>query len=180
MKPTWTDQANERGQAVLLAALILVVALVPIVVAYLQLGYEGESHAGIGSDTDLDTQRLLERAVQEETSDIPSTYDWNERQRAIERVRGRLSPTVEGLSRSRLEDGITQQLTYNESSADDWAADRCPGGPDRQFGSCTAIDGIVVQERAGQTHVLAVAVDLTTTTSDRDSTLTTVIRTQTR
>lgn len=179
VKSTWSNQANERGQVVLLAALVIVVALVPIVAAYLQLGYEGSTHAGIDSDTEQDTQRLLERTVQEETSDIPTAYDWRARQDAIERVRERLTSTVEGVERSRLDDGVTQQLTYNESRANGWVAEHCPSGPDRQFGSCKAIDGLVVQERAGQTHVLAVAFDLTTTAPDRESSLTMVIRAQT-
>lgn len=180
VESTWSSQANERGQVLLLAALVLVVALIPIAVAYLQLGYEGEAHAGIESDTERDTQRLLERAVQEETNDIPATYDWSERRDAAENTRDRLEPTTEGLETSRLDDGVTQRLRYNESRADEWAIDHCPGGPDRQFGPCVSINGIVVQERAGQTHVLAIAIDLTTTAPDRDSTLTTVIRAQTR
>ncbi|WP_336326254.1 DUF7261 family protein [Halovenus sp. HT40] len=179
VKPTWLTQANKRGQVVLLAALVLVVALVPIVAAYLQLGYQGETHTGIDSEPEQDTQRLLERSVQEATNTIPATYEWSERQNAAERVRGRLEPTAEGVEWSRLDSGVTQQLTYNESRADEWTDTHCPGGPDRQFGPCESIGGIVLQERAGRTHVLAVAVDLTTTATARESTLTTIIRVQT-
>lgn len=179
VEPTWLNQANERGQVVLLAALVLVVALVPIVAAYLQLGYEGETHAGIDSEPEQDTRRLLERSVQEATNTIPASYEWSERQNAAERVRDRLEPTAKGIEQSRLESGVTQQLAYNESRADEWAEGHCPSGPDRQFGPCESIDGIVLQERAGRTHVLAVVVDLTTTAAARESTLTTVIRVQT-
>jgi hypothetical protein len=165
---------------VLLAALVLVVALIPITVAYLQLGYTGDPHTSLSSDTEQETQRLLERTVQNVTSDIPATYRWSERRTAVERVRERLEPTVGVLEQSRLADGITQRLTYNQSRADNWAGEQCLRGPDRQFGSCMAIDGIVVQQRAGRTHVLAVAVDLSTTAPNHDSTLATVIRAQTR
>jgi len=180
VKSTWSNQASERGQVVLLAALVLVVALIPITAAYLQLGYGGETYAVIGTDAEQDTDRLLERTVQTETDDIPSRYPWSERQDAAERVHERIEPTVESLERSRLDNGITQQLTYNQSRASRWAVAHCPGGPDRQFGPCEAIDGIVVQERAGQTHVLAVAFDLTTTARNYDSEFTTVVRVQTR
>lgn len=179
VKPTWSDQANERGQVVLLAALVLVVALVPIIAAYLQLGYEGETRAEIDDDPQRDVQRLLERAVQEETSDIPGTYRWSERRKAAERIRARLAPTLEGVRRDSLDNGITNRLSYNESHADHWADDHCPHGPDRQFGPCESINGVVVQERGGQTHVLAVVVDLSTTTPHGDSLLTIAVRTQT-
>jgi hypothetical protein len=178
VKPTWSSQANERGQAVLLAALVLVVALLPIIAAYLQLGYTGEAPVGIASDTEAETERLLERTVQEETSDIPADYRWSERRDAAERVRERLEPAAEALEQSRLDNGVTQQLRYNDSRADDWMSDNCPSGPDRQFGSCDAIDGIVVQQRGGRTHILAIAIDLLTTAPEYDSTVTTVIRTQ--
>lgn len=179
VEPTWLSQANERGQVVLLAALVLVVALVPIVAAYLQLGYVGEAHTGIDGEPEQDTRRLLERSIQAATTTIPATHEWSERQNAAERVRDRLEPTASGIERSRLDSGVTQQLTYNESRADEWTANHCPGGPDRQFGPCESIDGIVLQKRAGRAHVLAVAVDLTTTAAARESTLTTVIRVQT-
>ena len=52
----------------------------------------------------------------------------------------------------------------NASAATDWAATNCPGGSGRRFGPCEADRGVVVQERAGRTHVLAVAVDVTVTT----------------
>jgi hypothetical protein len=95
VKSTWSNQASERGQVVLLAALVLVVALIPITAAYLQLGYGGETHAVIGTDAEQDTDRLLERTVQTETDDIPSRYSWSERQDAAERVHERIEPTVE-------------------------------------------------------------------------------------
>ena len=56
------------------------------------------------------------------------------------------------------------RVTYNASAASDWAATNCPGGPGRQFGPCEVDRGVVVQERAGRTHVLAVALDVTVTT----------------
>jgi len=55
-------------------------------------------------------------------------------------------------------------VSYNRSVADRMARSRCPGGAGRRFGDCTAIDGVVVQDRVDETHVLAVAFDVTVTT----------------
>nr|WP_254279967.1 hypothetical protein [Halomicroarcula marina] len=52
----------------------------------------------------------------------------------------------------------------------------CPSGPDRQFGDCAADRGVVVQERLGRTHVLGVAVDVTTTTERGETAVTAVLR----
>lgn len=52
----------------------------------------------------------------------------------------------------------------NESATRAWARENCPVGPNRQFGACRASDGVVVQERAGDTTVLAVAFDVRATT----------------
>lgn len=175
VKSTWSSQANERGQAVLLAAVVLVVALVPVVAAYLQLGYGGQPST-IDDDGQREARQLLERAVQEHAGGIESSYRWRQRDAAAERVRDRLEPTTRQLTRSRLDENIVHQTRYNQSRAASWASERCPGGPNRQFGSCEAIRGVVVQERAGRTHVLAVAVDLSVTTPAGDSTLTTLIR----
>lgn len=176
VKSTWSNQANERGQAVLLAALVLVVALLPIIAAYLQLGYGGEGVVSVDEDRQREARHLLERAVQEEASALDGEYRWRQRDTTAERLRTRLEPTTRQLPRSRLDEGVAHQLSYNQSHAAAWASERCPGGPNRQFGPCDAIDGVVVQDRAGQTYVLAVAVDITLTTPDGASTLTTVIR----
>lgn len=177
MKSTWSSQAGRRGQAVLLAAVVLVVALVPVIAAYLQLGYGGQS-SPIDDDGQREARQLLERAVQEHASGIESSYRWRQRDAAAERVRDRLDPTMRQLAQSRLDENTVHQTRYNQSHAASWASARCPGGPNRQFGPCEAIRGVVVQERAGRTHVLAVAVDLSVTTPDGASTLTTVIRVQ--
>jgi len=67
------------------------------------------------------------------------------------------------LRTSGLREGVVYGIEYNESVAQAWGAEDCPGGPNRQFGDCEAIGGVVVQDRAGRTHVLGVAVDLRVT-----------------
>jgi hypothetical protein len=75
-------------------------------------------------------------------------------------VREGLQPTLESLNRSALARTTVVQVTYNASLATAWRARNCPSGPARQFGPCGADRGVVVQERAGKTHVLAVAFDV--------------------
>jgi len=62
-------------------------------------------------------------------------------------------------------DGVAYSVDYNRSAARAWAREGCPKGPGRRFGSCDARDGVVVQERAGETTLLAVAFDVRVTTA---------------
>lgn len=167
---------RERGQLVLLAAAVLAIALVPVLFAYLQLGY----HADVTASTDYDApdrnaQRFLERAVHEVTTDVPENYGWTDRQTAVQRVRNRLDTRAETLATARLSAGTAYQTKFNQSAAQSWGADHCPDGPDRQFGACNARQGVVVQEREGDTHVLAVALDVTITTDRGTRQLTMVV-----
>lgn len=181
MKPTRSSQANRRGQLVLVAALVLVVALVPMVLAYLQLGYQGDVHATVEGDPAVDAERVLDRAVHDASAGVPGTYRWEDRSEAVRRVRDRLSDPIRTLERSRLADGIAYEIAYDDGRAQVWADRNCPGGADsdRQFGSCEVIDGVVVQERGGRTHVLAVAFEVTVTRPDGRTTLRTVLEIRT-
>jgi len=150
---------RKRGQMVLLAAVAIAVALVPMLLAYMQLGYHPDvadpepRHAN-------DVTSSLERALVEATEGNPASYTWGQREAAAAEVRTRLEPTLETLNRSALARGSIVQVGYNQSLAADWAATACPGGVRRQFGPCEARQGLVLQERAGESHVLAVAVDV--------------------
>lgn len=175
MKPTWLSQVNDRGQVVLLAALLLVVALVPMVFAYLQLGYDGDVHTGIESDSVAETQRVLDRTVHNASTGVADSYNWDDRSEAVRTIQDRLDPTLQTLTASRLDERTAYELSYNGSRAQAWANANCPAGPNRQFGGCESINGVVVQERAERTHALAVAFDLTVTTPDGETSLTTVV-----
>jgi len=160
-----SNPRKDRGQLVLLAAAVLAVALVPVLFAYLQLGYHGD----VAASTDYESparnaERFLDRAVHESRTGIPGNYSWRDRADAIDRVRTRLDGRLATLETARVESGTATQVDYNRTAARSWAGERCPGGPDRQFGPCEARQGVVVQERAGETHVLAVALDVTITT----------------
>lgn len=173
--PTRLSQANDRGQLVLTAALVLVVALVPMVLAYLQLGYHGDVRTGIGSDPATGTERVLERSVHDASEGIAASYRWEARSDAVRTVHDRLRPPIRALERSRLASGVAVAITYDERRARGVADRHCPTGPDRQFGTCEASDGVVVQERDGRTHVLAVAFEVTITAPDGRTTLRTLV-----
>lgn len=151
-----------RGQLVLVAAGVVAVALVPVLVAYLQLGYAGDVAASDGYTAPTrDAERTLARAVDDASQGIPGAYPWSERREAVDAVRSRLAPALASLRTSRLRRGTVYRVRYNASLARRWARNRCPRGPNRQFGACRARNGVVVQNRSGQVHVVAVAVDLT-------------------
>ncbi len=173
------NASDRRGQVVLLAALALAVVLVPLVFAYLQLGFHADIDRQSLTAPETDAERSLDRAVHNATSGLASEYDWDERDDAIETLQDRLQSPIRELEQSRLPDGVSSAISYNESHAVSDVDDVCKDGPDRQFGPCESSDGVVVQERDGRTHVLAVAFDITVTTPDGSSHLTTSIHIRT-
>lgn len=160
--------SGERGQLVLLAAIVLALALVPLMVAYLQLGYHDDIAVGSEPTPVEDTERMIDQGLYGATSDIAAEYSWQDRSAAITTVRNRADATLVAVTRSALDDGGAYQISYNETRAQTWGQQECPRGPDRQFGDCIAEDGIVVQERADRTHVIAIALDVTVTYPDTD------------
>ena len=166
---------DDRGQLVLVAAGVVAIALVALVVAYLQLGYHADVRAG-GPDSDpgRNAERVLSRAVHEVA--LEAGGPWSDRATVVQATRARLAPRIDTLEDARIERGTTYLVEYNDTAAQAFAAGRCPSGPNRRFGPCRERDGVVVQERAGETHVLAVAFDVTITTGDGTRRLTLVIR----
>jgi len=167
-------QGGGRAQLVLVAAVVIAVALAPVVLAYLQLG----AHPDVdGEDGDYgeDARRFLERATHEAGA-AATGIDWTGRERAVERVRSELEPRLDTLNTSRVEEGVAYAVTYDDSAASAWTHEHCPRGDGRRFGPCRAIDGVVVQERAGETTVLAAAYDVTVTTPRGERELSFVVR----
>jgi hypothetical protein len=155
-----------RGQLVLLAAVALVIALVPMALAHLQLGYQADMQAATVDDQPVaESERVLRRAVDDAAAPIPSQYDWGERRDAVAAVRNRLDATRATLNTSRLDRTTAIGVSYAQQRARQWATTSCPRGQHRQFGSCVADRGVVVQERLGETHVVAVAFDVTVTSA---------------
>ena len=168
---------TRRGQLVLVAAAVVAVALAPVVLAYLQLGYHDDVRAtGDYDDPTADTVRVLDREVTNVSGDIPAEYAWAQRRAAVSEARSELAPTIDRLRTVEIERGTVTEIAYNASAADAWRAGNCPGGPGRQFGACVADRGVVVQERVDRTHVLAVAFDVTTTTERGETSVTVVVQ----
>lgn len=160
-------RGRRRAQVVLVAAAAVALALVPVLLAYLQLGY----HDDVGASADYtapthDAQRALERAVHDAGETVDGEYGWGrqQRQQAAADVRERLGPRLAALRESRVERGTVYEVSYNETAAETHAREQCPRGEGRRFGPCQADGGVVVQRRAGETHLLAVAFDLAVTT----------------
>jgi len=168
--------SRRRGQLVVVAALALAIALVPMALAYLQLGYDDDVRATTtGDDALVDTERTLQRALVDASTDVPSRHDWSERDDAVGAARDALRPTVHSLATTAVDSDTVVTVEYNESHASAWADANCPSGPGREFGRCVSDRGVVVQNRTGQTHVLAIAVDVTVTTTDTERATTTVV-----
>lgn len=168
---------SRRGQVVLAAAVVAAVALAPLVTAYLQLGYVGDVTASrAATDPAADTTRALERAVDTVAPDLAREYRWGERRAAVDAFRTALDPHLDGLRTASLGDGTAIRVERNESTAAAWRRAHCSRGDGRRFGGCQAIDGVVVQNRAGQTHVLAVAFDVRVVALAGSTRLTVVVR----
>lgn len=160
---------TRRGQLVLVAAAVAALALVPVAAAYLQFGYApgvADPDPDHGERVASELDRLVDDAAEQATGRA-----WNEREAAIREVRAALGPRVDVLERSRLGDAVAVRVVENETAADGVA---CPGGRGRAFGSCERDGGVVVQERASETVVVAVALDVHVTTPNRTTRFTRV------
>lgn len=157
----------DRGQLVLVAAAAIALALFPMALAYLQLGYAGDVTAEpttAAPAAELD--RALDRVTADGTRETAGEYAWDDREVAIEAYRDAIADGLYGLETARLEDGVVAEVEYAVPAAEEVADGACPGGDGRAFGACDAHDGVVVQERAGETVVVAVVFDLTVTRTD--------------
>lgn len=168
---------NRRGQLVLVAAAIIAVGLVPMLTAYLQLGYDADVRTTADDRSPSeDAVRALDGAVHNASAGVPASYDWSERSDAVDEVRSQLAPRIDTVETALVERGVARSVAYNATLANDVAGADCPNGPDRQFGSCVADRGVVVQDRDGETHVLAVAFDVGSTTDRGESRVTVLVR----
>jgi hypothetical protein len=167
---------DERGQTVLVAAAMLALALIPLGFAYLQLGYHEDVAASTEPETPgSETIRLLERAVYDAGGEATG-HPWQGRKGAVAKVNASLAPRESDIAAAQVKRGVAVRIERNASAASDWASENCPVGAGRVFGDCEAIGGVVVQERAGETHLLAVGYDLRIVDDRGGTALTVVIR----
>ncbi|MUV61481.1 hypothetical protein [Halobacterium sp. CBA1126] len=152
---------SDRGQLVLVAAAVAALALVPVAAAYLQFGY-APAVADVGGDHGERVSRSLDRVVDDAAEQAAGTA-WANRERAVQRVEASLESPVRTVERAQLGDGVVVDVSTDEALAEQVD---CPGGRGRSFGACEAHGGVVVQERAGETVVVAVAFDVRVSTPD--------------
>lgn|GEM_PF-230643 len=159
--------AGRRSQLVLVAAGVAAVGLLPIVVAYTQLGYTGVAGSDPAATTPTDdVLDALERAAFEASVDSQARSPWSERERVASDVGRLFDERAAAIESAGVDRERAHAIDRNASRAAAVASEACPGGPNRQFGPCDAIQGVVVQERGGETHVIAIAVDVRTVVAD--------------
>ncbi|MFB6104869.1 MAG: hypothetical protein ABEJ57_07305 [Halobacteriaceae archaeon] len=161
---------RRRAQLVVLAGAVVAVALVPVLVAGLQVGATAPEPPR--TVTVSDVRRGVATAL---ATHAPRTraYAWDRRVAAVAALKHALEP---GLARVGADTaGVIRDLEYVAPPAI-----TCPGGPARRFGACAVIDGVVVQNRGGTVHVVAIAVRVTILGPDGRVAATVVVRPPTR
>ncbi|GAB7092497.1 hypothetical protein JCM18237_27680 [Halorubrum luteum] len=167
----------DRGQLVLVAAAAIALALFPIVLAYLQLGYAGDvatEPTGPAPGSELD--RALERAVYAAASDVDRREDGTPTAAASTFHRS-IGGDIGRLQNARIEEGIAAQLSYTPDLAAEWVeSGQWQTGVAAAFDEPTVHHGVVVQKRAGEYVVVAAAFDIVLIEPDRTVRRSVVIR----
>jgi hypothetical protein len=167
----------DRGQVVLLAAVVVAVALVAMATAYHGLAYHGDLRVtrdlGTGDPVAAAEQRL-QRSVEEAAAG--PVRPWAERGRTINETREVLEGTRATLQRDAAADRAVFVVRENGDVATEWAETDCPRDEWRAFGPCVADGGIVVQERANETALVGVAVDVVRRSPEGETTATLWVR----
>lgn len=172
---------GDRGQVVLVAAAVVAVALLSMTLAYAQLGYDAD-RTGAGavevasvSEIDRSLTGSLRAAAQEvRHGDDPST--WRDRRAVADRVGASLAADSDRLERVHAGASRSVRIDPDDAAATRWARERCPGGRGRDFGPCRAVEGVVIQERAGETAVVAAAFRVRIVSPAESTTVTLVAR----
>lgn len=169
---------SRRAQVVLAAAVVVAVALVPMLVAYLQLGHPPDAAATAADRDDdavADARRYLDRATTRAATAARGVA-WANRSTAVRRVNASLADATARLEARGAARERTYWVGYNRTVAERLARRDCPRGDDRAFGPCEAAGGLVLQDRVGETTVVAVAFDLSISSLRRSTTATVVVR----
>lgn len=153
----------------MLAAAVIALAVVPMATAYLQLGYQADS--ANTADRLASANATFTRGLGDATETVPEQYNWSDREAAARAVEDRLAGW-----RGAIEAAHPQvTVTPDNATARRTATLRCPAGPDRQFGRCIARSGLVLQERANRTHVVAAAASVRILEEERRTRATLVV-----
>ncbi|MFC7204508.1 hypothetical protein ACFQJC_13355 [Haloferax namakaokahaiae] len=164
---------SDRGQLVLVSGAVAAVALLALVLVHAQLAY-APTEAATSANVD-EISSATEQSVAAATLDVSGRFSWGAQQAAVSDFTSRLDPSLERIERAYTGPGGVS-ISRNDSAAAGWALSNCPSGPYRAFGNCVADDGVVVQDRAGETTIVAVLVDIDIATLDRRAELTLAVR----
>ncbi|WP_375797397.1 hypothetical protein [Halobellus sp.] len=172
---------DDRGQVVLVAAAVVAVALLAMTAAFAQFGYDADRRAAAEGDVASlsAVDRSLTVSFRAATLDATAgdhTVAWRDRRAVGTRIRASMLADIDRLERSHAERGRSLSATFAAAEATRWAQTRCPSGRGRTFGACRAIDGVVVQERAGRTTPVAAVVRVRIVSPTESSTAVFVVR----
>lgn len=168
------SRTPERGQLVLVAGAVVVVALVAVLGAVLQLGYQpGAAQPPAGEPVERTVERVAGTALERVAAQVRDR-PWAARAAVAQEVRDAVAGSLEAV-RGAGPDGV-RVVTVDTAAATTLATERCPGGPARRFGPCEAVDGVVVQRRDGRVHVVAVPLSVTVRTGSGRTAVTVVVR----
>ncbi|MDS0297899.1 hypothetical protein NDI76_04020 [Halogeometricum sp. S1BR25-6] len=167
--------SRDRGQVVLLAAVVVAVALVPMAFAYAQLGYAPGDGTRPAADVD-GVGRTLSTAFTGAATGVDGEHRWRNRTAAVDEVRTELVEDIARVERTATDRGQSLLVSYDAGAAEVWAAENCPGGRGRAFGPCRADDGVVVQQRGNDTVVVAAAFDLSVVSAEERTNATVIVR----
>lgn len=70
---------------------------------------------------------------------------------------------------------MVYDVGYNGTVASNWSDRDCESGDGKRFGPCRVDDGVVLQERAGEAVLLAIAFDVSVVGPDGQSELTIIV-----
>jgi hypothetical protein len=169
---------DQRGQVVLVAAAVVAVALVAMLLAAAQLGARPASPAPAdAAPADLErVERPLARAVSRGASDAAGRFPWRRRAAAAGVVEAHLRPAVAAVEGGGVAADVTYRVERNETAAAAAARAACPRGEDRAYGDCAARGAFVFQSRAGEAHLVGVALDVRIDAADRTTRATLLVR----
>lgn len=155
------EQRTDRGQLVLVAAIVVAIALLVVFSVYVQLAYVDDIRAATDARSpDGAVVDATERAVVAAAADRQDELPWDERETVATTVGDDLDARLDGVETARTDRVVVYRIERNRTASTEHAERSCPDGPGRAFGPCEAVDGVVLQERAGRTHVVAIAVDV--------------------
>ena len=179
-RPQGSGSGADRGQIVLVAAAVVAVALLSMTLAYAQLGYDGD-RTGAGSvevASVSEVDRSLTGSLRATAREVRRGDDhaWRDRRTVAERVAASLDADADRLERAHAEESRSLTVELDDAAATQWAREQCPDGDGREFGPCRVIDGVVVQERADETAVVAAAFRVRVVSPDESTTALVVSR----